>query len=70
MNAGGASGLRMSFEATHNNARNCSIVRPASRTIPPIVIALTGLCRGIVRMREPFPITTCFPCLRTTNPTF
>ena len=38
MNAGGASGLRMSFEAAHNNARNCSIVRPASRTIPPIVI--------------------------------
>lgn len=45
----------------HNNSRNCSNVKPASRTMPPIVIALIGLCRGIVRMRVPLPMTTCLP---------
>ncbi len=43
------------------SARNCSTVRPASRTIPPRVKALTGLCRGIVRMRTPVDIRMCLP---------
>mgnify|MGYP001397535167 CR=1 FL=1 len=45
----------------YKRSRNCSTVSPASRTIPPRVKALTGLWRGIVRMRVPFDITICFP---------
>ena len=41
--------------------RNCSIVKPASRTIPAMVSAYTGLCLGIVRIRTPSDMTTCFP---------
>jgi len=40
---------------------NCSTVNPASRAIPPIVKALTGLCRGMVTMRTPSDITICLP---------
>lgn len=34
---------------------------PASRAIPPIVKALTGLWRGIVTMRWPSVMTLCLP---------
>src|SRR5438552_4068861 len=37
----------------YSSSRNCSTVSPASRTIPPRVKALTGLCLGIVSMRMP-----------------
>jgi hypothetical protein len=49
---------------------NCSTVKPASRAIPPIVNALTGLCRGIVRIRIPSDITICFPWRRIRKPAF
>ena len=55
---------------SQSNSRNCCIVRPASRTIPPIVMALTGLWRGMVRIRDSFPITTCLPWRRIANPAF
>lgn len=45
---------------TQRSLRNSSGVSPASRTIPPIVNALTGLWRGIVRIRAPSDITMCF----------
>lgn len=49
---------------------NSSIVRPASRTIPPIVKALIGLARGSVRMRRPSVMTTCLLSRATWNPAF
>ena len=49
-------------------ARKC--VRPASLTMLPIVIALTGLCRGIVTIRIPSVITMCLPSRATRNPAF
>ena len=45
----------------YNNARNSSLVNPASRTIPPIVMALMGLWRGRVKMRTPSDIMMCLP---------
>jgi hypothetical protein len=45
-------------------------VSPASTTIPPIVNALTGLWRGMVRMCRPSDITTCFPSRTTLKPAF
>ena len=50
--------------------RNCSTVSPASRIMPPMVKAFTGLWRGIVRMRRPSVITTCLSCRSIRNPTF
>ena len=38
--------------------------------MPPIVYALIGLWRGMVRMRKPSVITTCFPCRSTLKPAF
>lgn len=35
--------LRATFSSRYRRARNCSTVRPASRTIPPRVNAFTGL---------------------------
>ena len=55
---------------TYSSLRNASTVSPASRTMPPIGYALTGFCRGIVRMRTPSVITMCFPCRTTPNPAF
>jgi hypothetical protein len=49
---------------------NRVIVRPASLTIPPMVIAFTGLCRGIVMKRVPSLITMCLPWRRTLKPAF
>ena len=54
----------------YNSSRNSSTVNPASRTIPPIVYALIGLCRGMVRMRTPSVMTVCLPCLTTLKPAF
>jgi len=54
----------------YNSFLNSSIVRPASRTMPPIVNALTGLARGIVRMRRPSDMTTCLPSRTTLKPAF
>jgi hypothetical protein len=51
-------------------SRNCRMVRPASRTIPPMVMALTGLWRGMVRIRDPLPMTACLPWRRTANPAY
>ncbi len=39
------------------SSRNLSTVRPASRTIPSIVMGLTGSLRGIVRTRRPSVMT-------------
>jgi hypothetical protein len=58
------------IRAAVSNSRNRSGVRPASRAIPPIVYALTGLCRGIVTILWPSVITTCFPWRAIRNPTF
>ena len=44
-----------------SNFLNCSIVRPASRTIPPIVYSFTGSLRGTVMIRVPSVITMCLP---------
>jgi hypothetical protein len=53
--------FKFSGALCHKRSRNCSTVSPASRTIPPRVKALTGLLRGIDRMRVPFDMTICFP---------
>jgi len=47
--------------STYSSSRNCSTDSPASRAIPPMVNALTGLCRGMVTMRTPLLMTMCFP---------
>jgi hypothetical protein len=45
--------------------------RPASRMMPPIVKAFTGLCLGIVRNRTPSVMTACLPpCRAARNPAF
>jgi hypothetical protein len=44
----------------YSNFLNSSTVRPASWTIPPMVKALIGLFRGIVRNLMPSDITICF----------
>src|SRR3989442_4618788 len=67
---GSALPLKRVLHGPHSNLRNSSTVSPASRTMPPIVYAFTGLCRGIVRMRTPSVITMCFPCRTTPNPAF
>ena len=36
----------------YSRSRNSSSVKPASRTMPPIVKALTGLCRGITTLER------------------
>ena len=54
---------------TLTRAREKSSSRsPASRTMPPIVNALTGLCRGIVMIRIPSVITMCLPAGRPESP--
>ena len=55
---------------SYRKLRNCCSLRLASRTMPPIVYALTGLCLGIVRIRLPSVITTCLPCRATRKPAF
>lgn len=50
--------------------RNSSTVSPASRTMPAIVIAFTGLARGKVKMRRPSERTMCLPCRTILNPAF
>jgi len=50
--------------------RNSSSERPASRIIPAIVIALTGLFRGITTLRVPSVMMMCFPCRNTRKPAF
>ncbi len=54
----------------YRSARNSSSVSPASRTMPPMVNAFTGLCRGIVMIRTPSVITMCLPCRATRKPAF
>ena len=44
----------------YNNFLKLSAVRPASLTIPPIVKALIGFFRGIVRNLIPSDMTMCF----------
>jgi hypothetical protein len=44
----------------YSNFLNSSTVSPASLTIPPMVKALIGLFRGIVRNLMPSDITICF----------
>jgi hypothetical protein len=58
---------RRSFQS---NLRNSSAVSPASCTIPPIVKAWIGLCRGIVTWRVPSLITICLPWRMIVNPAF
>ena len=50
--------------------RKCSIVRPASRMMPPIVTASIGLPRGIVTKRGPSDMTMCLPWRITLKPAF
>jgi len=45
--------------AVYRSLRNSSTVSPASRTLPPIVYASTGSCRGIVRNALPSDMTIC-----------
>jgi len=52
----------------HRSFRNSSGVSPASCAMAPMVNALTGLWRGIVRMRWPSDMTTCLPSRTTLNP--
>jgi len=54
----------------YNSLRKSSLVKPASRTMFPIVIALIGLCRGIVMIRVPSVITICLPWRATQKPAF
>ena len=42
--------------------RTSSMVRPASRPIPPLVLAWMGCCRGLVRRHTPFDLTSGVPC--------
>ena len=56
--------------STYSSFRNSSSLSPASRTMPPIVKALTGLWRGIVRMRASSVMTTCLPWRSTRKPAF
>lgn len=37
---------------------------------PPMVNALTGLCRGMVTMRAPLLMTMCFPWRTIRKPAF
>ena len=57
-------------KGTHSKSRNCCSVSPASRTIPAIVRASIGLCRGTVRIRTPSVMTTCLPCRAILKPAF
>ena len=50
--------------------RNWSILRPASRMMPPIVKALTGLLRGTVTILLPSDITMCLPWRTMRKPAF
>src|ERR1043166_5168033 len=43
----------------HNNRRNSSGVKPASRAIAPIVKGSMGLARGITSLISPFDMTMC-----------
>lgn len=54
----------------HSRLRNCCSVRPASRTMPAMVWASTGSCRGIVTILTPSGITMCLLCRATENPAF
>jgi hypothetical protein len=56
--------------AGYRSFLNSSTESPASRTIPPIVKALIGFARGIVRMRLPSVMTTCFPSQAMRKPAF
>lgn len=56
--------------SANNSFRNSSTVDPASFTIPPIVMALIGLCRGITSLRFPSVMMMCLPCRSTQKPTF
>ena len=53
--------LRARVSICQSKSLNCSTVSPASFTIPPIVSAFTGLCRGIVMKCVPSVMTTCWP---------
>jgi alpha-L-fucosidase len=51
-------------DGNQSSLRNSSMVRPASLTLPAMVIAWTGSCRGIVTLRTPSDITMCLPWRR------
>ena len=55
---------------TQRSLRKASGESPASFAIPPIVKALIGFPRGIVRRRLPLPITIWPLCRTTENPAF
>ncbi len=67
---GGGHCVVANFGDAQRSLRKSAIVRPASLTIPPIVYALTGLCRGMVRIRTLSVITICFPCRAILKPAF
>ena len=58
--------IRLFDRAPYKSFLNSSGVSPASWAMAPIVKALTGLCRGTVRIRWPSDITMCLPS-RTTG---
>ena len=56
-------------EVTRFCTRSFSSFRASpSRTIPPIVNALIGLCLGIVKRTFPFDMMVCFPSRAIRNP--
>ena len=54
----------------YNKRLKVSGSSPASRMILAMVMALTGLCRGIVTIRRPSVITMCLPWREMRNPAF
>jgi len=62
--------FRLTRVEPHSNLRNSSLVNPTSRTMLPIVIAFTGLWRGIVITRLPSVMTICLPWRAIRKPNF
>ncbi len=57
-----------SVSINYSSLRNSSMVRPASLIIDPMVMALTGLWRGIDNFLVPSVKIVCFPCRSIQNP--
>ena len=61
-------GINSAIETSYRSFLNSSTLRPASRTMPPSVKALTGFARGMVRIRRPSDMTMCLPWRTTSKP--
>ena len=62
--------IMMKPTLSYSRFLNRSGVNPTTLAICPIVMALTGLWRGMVTMRPPSLITICLPCRIILKPTF